>query len=132
MSTKAAPVRIEGVVLRAKSHIFIALQDIYGIGPKRAGDICNKLDIDRQIKVMNLNIDQVTDLQKAVGEYVVEGNLRREINAAIKRLRDIKCYRGLRHLKGLPVRGQRTNTNARTRKGRKGTRKSSSGSGGKK
>lgn len=113
-------VRIEGVVLRQKSHIYIALQDIFGIGPKVSKDICNEVGIELHIKVKDLTEAQIQAIQGAVSNREVEGNLRRKLSAALKRLGDIKCYRGLRHKQRLPTNGQNTRSNARTRKGPKG------------
>lgn len=118
----SATIRIEGVILDPNKHIRVALQSIYGIGNTRALEICEKTKIDQQTKVSQLTDSQLKTLQDAVGEYDVEGPLRRKINMDIKRFRDIKCYRGDRHRRGLPVRGQRTRTNARTRKGPRGKR----------
>lgn len=112
-------IRIAGVILPPNKHVRIALRSIYGIGNHRALEICKKIDIDPSTKVVTLNDDHAAKILNAVNEYRVEGDLRREVAMNIKRLGDIKCYRGLRHKRGLPVRGQRTRTNARTRKGRK-------------
>ncbi len=113
-----ATIRISGVILRPQVHIRVALRGIYGIGAYRAGSICKRLGINPATKVSDLADEKVPLLQQAVNEYEVEGDLRRRVAMDIKRLVDIKCYRGMRHKKGLPVRGQRTRTNARTRKGR--------------
>lgn len=112
-------IRISGIILPQNKHIIIALQSVFGIGIHRAGEICKKVGIETNIKVVDLKDEYTSLLQDAVNEYEVEGDLRRRIAMDIKRLGDIKCYRGLRHKRGLPVRGQRTKTNARTRKGRK-------------
>lgn len=112
-------IRVSGVILPPNKHIGIALRSIFGIGRTRALQICKAVGVDAGIKVSELKDDVVTMLQKSVAEFEVEGDLRRRIAINIKRLRDIKCYRGLRHRMGLPVRGQRTRTNARTRKGKK-------------
>jgi small subunit ribosomal protein S13 len=112
-------VRISGVILPPNKHIQIALQSVYGIGKHRATDICKKVGIESSVKVIELKDEQLSLIQEAVNQYEVEGDLRRRIAMDIKRLVDIKCYRGIRHKKGLPVRGQRTHTNARTRKGRR-------------
>lgn len=115
-------IRVSGVILPPNKHIRIALQSIYGVGNHRAASICKKIGVDPAIKVVDLKEDKkdyAALLQEAVNEYEVEGDLRRRVSMDIKRLGDIKCYRGLRHKRGLPVRGQRTRTNARTRKGRK-------------
>ena len=112
--------RIQGVPLDANKHIVIALQGIYGIGATRAKRICKEVGIAGHIKVKELDDPMHRFLQDAVAKYRVEGDLRREISMQIKHLRDVGCYRGLRHKRGLPVRGQRTRTNARTRKGPRG------------
>lgn len=112
-------IRIAGVILPPNKHLRIALRSIYGIGSHRALEICKKIGLDPAVKVLTLNDDHASLILGAVNEYRVEGDLRREVSMNIKRLGDIKCYRGLRHKRGLPVRGQRTRTNARTRKGRK-------------
>lgn len=111
-------IRITGVILPQNKHISIALRSLYGIGKKRALDICKKVGIEPAKKVSEITEEVAALLQKAVGEYEVEGDLRRRVAMNIKRLRDIKCYRGMRHRRNLPCRGQRTKTNARTRKGR--------------
>lgn len=112
-------IRVSGVIMPPNKHIVIALQSIFGIGRTRAIQICKAVGVDASVKVSELKDDVVTMIQKAVADFEVEGDLRRRIAINIKRLRDIKCYRGLRHRMGLPVRGQRTRTNARTRKGKK-------------
>lgn len=112
-------IRISGVILPPNKHIRIALRSVYGIGNTRALAICKKIGIEPSTKVVDLKDDYTAVLQDAINEYEVEGDLRRRVAMDIKRLGDIKCYRGLRHKRGLPVRGQRTKTNARTRKGRK-------------
>ena len=111
--------RISGVNIPTNKKIHIALTYIFGIGQKRASDICIKASIDQSKRVNQLNDDEVTKIRELIeSSYAVEGNLRREISMNIKRLTDLGCYRGLRHRKKLPVRGQRTHTNARTRKGK--------------
>ena len=111
--------RISGVNIPTNKKINIALTYIFGIGQKRASDICTKVSIDQSKRVNQLNDDEVTKIRELIeSSYIVEGNLRREISMNIKRLTDLGCYRGLRHRKKLPVRGQRTHTNARTRKGK--------------
>ena len=111
--------RISGVNIPTNKKINIALTYIFGIGPKRASNICIKASIDQSKRVNQLNDDEVTKIRELIeSSYTVEGNLRREISMNIKRLTDLGCYRGLRHRKKLPVRGQRTHTNARTRKGK--------------
>jgi small subunit ribosomal protein S13 len=115
-------VRVHGIILEPRKHVKIALRSIYGIGPKRAELICEKLDLKPFVKINELSDDQAKLLNDAVTEFKVEGDLRREVAMHIKRLRDIGSYRGLRHKRGLPVRGQRTRTNARTRKGPRGNK----------
>ncbi|MBQ0166392.1 MAG: 30S ribosomal protein S13 [Treponema sp.] len=113
--------RIAGVDLPNK-HVNIALTYIYGIGRASADEICEKAKIDPNRMMNDLSIDEVAELRNIIdNNYKVEGRLRSEIGLNIKRLMDIGCYRGLRHRKGLPVRGQRTRTNSRTRKGKKKT-----------
>lgn len=113
--------RIAGVDLPNK-HVNIALTYIYGIGRSSAEEICEKAKIDPNRMMNDLSIDEVAELRNIIdNNYKVEGRLRSEIGLNIKRLMDIGCYRGLRHRKGLPVRGQRTRTNSRTRKGKKKT-----------
>lgn len=112
-------VRISGVILPPKAHIRIGLQKIYGVGDPRARKICAMLGLPVETKVDALDEKMVIALQEAVNKFEVEGDLRRRVAMSIKRLMDIKCYRGLRHKRGLPVRGQNTRTNARTRKGRR-------------
>ena len=111
--------RISGVNIPTNKKINIALTYIFGIGRKRASDICIKASIDQSKRVNQLNDDEVTKIRELIeSSYSVEGDLRRGISMDIKRLTDLGCYRGLRHRKKLPVRGQRTHTNARTRKGK--------------
>src|SRR5215467_12417058 len=111
--------RIIGVEIRGEKRIDIALRDIYGIGPVNSLEILEKAHIDRSIRAKDLSEQQISQIVHAIqeGKYVIEGDLRRELGINLKRLQGIKCYRGVRHLRGLPVRGQRTQTNARTRKG---------------
>jgi len=109
--------RIAGVNIPNHQHAVIALTAIYGIGPSRAKAICAAVGIRPDIKVKELTDAEMEKLRESVGRFTVEGDLRREVNMSIKRLMDLGCYRGLRHRRGLPVRGQRTRTNARTRKG---------------
>jgi small subunit ribosomal protein S13 len=111
--------RILGVDIPAGKRIDIALRYIYGIGPVNSKAILRKAEIDPAIRAKDLNEQQLSQIVHAIqdGKYVTEGDLRREIGLNLKRLQAIKCYRGMRHLRGLPVRGQRTQTNARTRKG---------------
>ena len=111
--------RISGVNIPTNKKIQVALTYIFGIGPKIANDICQKASIDIAKRVNQLNDDEVNKIRELVeSNYTVEGDLRRKISINIKRLTDLGCYRGLRHRKKLPVRGQRTHTNARTRKGK--------------
>lgn len=109
--------RIAGINIPVQKHTVIALQAIYGIGSTRARQICAAAGIDPTVKVKDLSDGEVERLREEVAKYTVEGDLRRDISMNIKRLMDLGCYRGLRHRRGLPVRGQRTKTNARTRKG---------------
>ncbi|MGQ0674253.1 MAG: 30S ribosomal protein S13 [Hyphomicrobium sp.] len=110
--------RIAGVNIPTQKRVLIALQYIHGIGPKFASEICSKVNIPADRRVNQLTDAEVLQIREAIDrDYVVEGDLRREVGTNIKRLMDLGCYRGLRHRKGLPVRGQRTHTNARTRKG---------------
>ncbi|ULQ47319.1 30S ribosomal protein S13 [Flagellatimonas centrodinii] len=109
--------RIAGVNIPDKKHAVVALRAIYGVGATRAKQICTAAGIDPTIQIRQLTEEEVEKLRAAVGAFVVEGDLRREVSMSIKRLMDLGCYRGLRHRRGLPVRGQRTRTNARTRKG---------------
>ena len=111
--------RISGVNIPTNKKILVALTYIFGIGPKIANDICFQASIDKTKRVNQLNEDEVTKIRELVeSNHSVEGDLRRKISIDIKRLTDLGCYRGLRHRKKLPVRGQRTHTNARTRKGK--------------
>lgn len=110
--------RIVGVDIPNDKAVEISLRYIYGIGPKFAADICSKTNVDPRLKAKNLTEEELSNIAAVIGnDYVTEGQLRRQIQQNIARLRDIACYRGLRHRRGLPVRGQRTKTNARTRKG---------------
>lgn len=110
--------RIAGVDLPKNKRVDIALTYIYGIGRSTATEILNGLDIDVEAKVINLSDDEVNSIRRKIdSDYKVEGELRGEVSMNIKRLMDLGCYRGLRHRRGLPVSGQRTRTNARTRKG---------------
>jgi small subunit ribosomal protein S13 len=119
--------RIAGVDLPREKRIAVGLTYIYGIGHARASTLLTKAGIDPNVKVKDLTEEQTSQISKTIDtEGGVEGDLRKEISMNIKRLMDIGCYRGLRHRRGLPVRGQRTHTNARTRKGpRRGTMKKS-------
>ncbi len=110
--------RIAGVNLPTNKRVVIALQYIHGIGPKVAADIVAKTKIDDTRRVNELTDAEVLQIREVIdSDHIVEGDLRRETSMNIKRLMDLGCYRGLRHRRGLPVRGQRTSTNARTRKG---------------
>ena len=111
--------RIAGVNIPTNKRVLISLRYIYGIGPAKAQEICSRLTIPDDRRVNQLSDDEVLRIRELIDrEYRVEGDLRRENAMNIKRLRDRGCYRGLRHRRGLPVRGQRTHTNARTRKGK--------------
>jgi small subunit ribosomal protein S13 len=111
--------RIAGVNIPTQKRVLIALQYIHGIGPKFAQEICRKVGIPDQRRVNDLTDAEVLQIREAIDrDYVVEGDLRRDVAMNIKRLMDLGCYRGLRHRRSLPVRGQRTHTNARTRKGK--------------
>ena len=110
--------RVIGVDIPGKKRVEYALRYIYGVGPARAREVVARLKIDPAKKADDLTGEEITALSKMLQEdYVVEGDLRREVSGNIRRLIAVNCYRGIRHRKGLPVRGQRTSTNARTRKG---------------
>lgn len=110
--------RIAGVNIPTQKRVVIALQYIHGIGQAHAKEICEKVSITSDRRVNQLTDAEVLQIREAIDkDYSVEGDLRREVATNIKRLMDLGCYRGLRHRRGLPVRGQRTHTNARTRKG---------------
>lgn len=111
--------RIAGVNIPDHKHIVIALTSIYGIGKTTSIDLCKAVGIDPSTKVSQLNEEKLEALRTEIAKLTVEGDLRRVITMNIKRLMDLGCYRGLRHRRGLPLRGQRTKTNARTRKGRR-------------
>lgn len=111
--------RISGVNIPAQKHIVIGLTSIFGIGRNRAKDICELAKVSPQIKVKDLSEAELENLRNEVAKFKVEGDLRREVSMNIKRLIELGTYRGLRHRRGLPVRGQRTRTNARTRKGKR-------------
>ena len=115
--------RILGVDIPGNKKLEYSLQYIYGIGPAIANEIIGQTSIDPNIRARDLSDAQLSELSRVMqdGEHVLEGDLRREISMNLKRLKAIKCYRGMRHARGLPVRGQRTQTNARTRKGPKKT-----------
>jgi small subunit ribosomal protein S13 len=111
--------RIAGVNIPTNKRVVISLRYIYGIGPKKAEEICHALSIPDDRRVNQLTDEEILRIRELIDRtYKVEGDLRREVAMNIKRLMDLGCYRGLRHRKGLPVRGQRTHTNARTRKGK--------------
>ena len=111
--------RIAGVNIPTNKRVVIALQYIHGIGARRAGEICEKVAIPAERRVSELTDAEVLQIRESIDrDYMVEGDLRREVAMNIKRLMDLGCYRGLRHRRQLPVRGQRTHTNARTRKGK--------------
>jgi small subunit ribosomal protein S13 len=109
--------RIAGVNLPIQKHTWVALTHIYGIGRTRALQICEVANVEPSTKIRDLTEPEVESVRNAIANLSVEGDLRREVAMNIKRLMDLGCYRGLRHRRGLPVRGQRTKTNARTRKG---------------
>ena len=109
--------RIAGINIPLNKHVNIALQSIFGIGDTRANQVCDAAGVAKDMRVKDLSEAEVESLRTEVARFTVEGDLRRENSLAIKRLMDLGCYRGMRHRRGLPVRGQRTRTNARTRKG---------------
>jgi small subunit ribosomal protein S13 len=109
--------RIAGINIPNQQHAAIALTAIFGIGRSRARDICVAANVKHTSKIKDLSDAEMDRLREQVSKFTVEGDLRREVSMNIKRLMDLGCYRGVRHKKGLPVRGQRTRTNARTRKG---------------
>lgn len=109
--------RIAGINVPDHKHAEIALTAIYGIGRTSANQICQQVGISPAIKIKELTEEQLESIRGVIGKMTVEGDLRREVSMNIKRLMDLGCYRGIRHRRGLPVRGQRTRTNARTRKG---------------
>lgn len=113
--------RIAGIDLPREKRVEIGLTYIFGIGRPTSNKILKDTGINPDTRIKDLTEKEVNTLRKAIDNYLVEGDLRREISLNIKRLRDIRCYRGIRHMKGLPVRGQKTKTNARTRKGSKRT-----------
>ena len=111
--------RIAGVNIPTAKRVVIALQYIHGIGPRIAAEICEKVRIPAERRVNQMTDSEVLQIRETIDrDYMVEGDLRRDVSMNIKRLMDLGCYRGLRHRRGLPVRGQRTHTNARTRKGK--------------
>ena len=111
--------RIAGVNIPDNKHVVIALTAIYGVGRTTSKKLCDLVGVDPSTKVSQLTDDKMEALRNEIAKMTVEGDLRRVISMNIKRLMDLGCYRGLRHRRGLPVRGQRTKTNARTRKGRR-------------
>lgn len=113
--------RIAGVDIPKQKRGVIALTYIFGIGKSRAQEILAKADVDESIKVSDWDDDQIGRIREAVSSYKIEGELRSEVSMSIKRLMDIGCYRGIRHRSGLPLRGQRTKNNSRTRKGKRKT-----------
>ena len=112
-------VRIAGINVPDLKHVVVALRSIYGIGAPRARRICEDLRIDPEVKVKDLTEKETESLRAEVNKYEIEGDLRRKVSMSIKRLMDLGCYRGMRHRRGLPVRGQNTQKNARTRKGKR-------------
>jgi small subunit ribosomal protein S13 len=109
--------RIAGINVPDHKHAVIALTAIYGIGRQTASEICTKVNVTPSVKIKELTEEQLEAIRNIVSKMTVEGDLRREVSMNIKRLMDLGCYRGIRHRRGLPLRGQRTRTNARTRKG---------------
>ena len=109
--------RIAGVNLPVQKHVWVGLQSIYGIGRTRSQKVCETAGVTPSTKIKDLTEAEVDRLRAEIAKFVVEGDLRREVGISIKRLMDLGTYRGLRHRRGLPARGQRTRTNARTRKG---------------
>ena len=109
--------RIAGINVPVQKHTVIGLTAIYGIGITRARQICAAAGVKQDVKIRYLSEQEVESLRTEVAKFTVEGDLRREVSMDIKRLKDLGCYRGVRHRRGLPLRGQRTKTNARTRKG---------------
>ena len=109
--------RIAGINIPEHKHAVIALSAIYGVGNTRAKSICAAAGVTESTKIKDLNEEQIDKLRDEVAKFTVEGDLRREVSMSIKRLMDLGCFRGIRHRRSLPLRGQRTKTNARTRKG---------------
>ncbi|CAA6801341.1 MAG: SSU ribosomal protein S13p (S18e) [uncultured Thiotrichaceae bacterium] len=109
--------RIAGINIPVNKHAVIGLTSIYGVGRSRAADICVAANVAPSTKIRDLTEDEVEAIRKEIGKFVVEGDLRREVSMNIKRLMDLGCYRGIRHRRGLPLRGQKTKNNSRTRKG---------------
>ena len=111
--------RIAGINIPVQKHAVIALTSIYGIGRSTASKICEQAKVSPASKIKDLTEGEIEQIRKIIGSMTVEGDLRRTVSMNIKRLMDLGCYRGLRHRRGLPLRGQRTKTNARTRKGKR-------------
>lgn len=109
--------RIAGINVADHKHAEVALTAIYGVGRQTAKNICSQVGIETTVKIKDLTEEQLESIRKVISTMTVEGDLRREVSMNIKRLMDLGCYRGIRHRRGLPLRGQRTRTNARTRKG---------------
>jgi len=109
--------RIAGINVAEHKHAEVALTAIYGIGRQTAKDICKEVGVEPSLKIKELTEEQLESIRNVISKMTVEGDLRREVSMNIKRLMDLGCYRGIRHRRGLPLRGQRTRTNARTRKG---------------
>lgn len=109
--------RIAGINVADHKHAEVALTAIYGVGRQTARDICKEVNIEPAVKIKELSEEQLESIRQVISGMTVEGDLRREVSMNIKRLMDLGCYRGIRHRRGLPLRGQRTRTNARTRKG---------------
>jgi small subunit ribosomal protein S13 len=109
--------RIAGINIPMNKHVWVGLTHIYGVGRTRAQAVCTAAGIKSTTKVKDLTESEVNAIRSQIAKFAVEGDLRREVSMNIKRLMDLGCYRGIRHRRGLPVRGQRTRTNARTRKG---------------
>jgi small subunit ribosomal protein S13 len=109
--------RVAGVNIPDRKHTVIAIQEIYGIGGTLAKKICQQSEVEENVMIKDLTEEQLEALRSGVTKFTIEGDLRREISMNIKRLMDLGCYRGIRHRRGLPTRGQQTQTNARTRKG---------------
>ena len=109
--------RIAGINIPMNKHVWVGLTHIYGVGRTRSKEVCTGAGVNPSTKVKDLTETEVAALRSQIAKFLVEGDLRRDVSMNIKRLMDLACYRGLRHRKGLPVRGQRTRTNARTRKG---------------
>ena len=111
--------RIAGVNVPDNKHVDVSLTSIYGVGRRRSQEICDKVKVPYSTKVSDISDEKLEQIRQVIKEYVIEGDLRREVSTNIKRLVDLGCYRGIRHRKGLPLRGQKTKSNARTRKGRR-------------